>query len=426
MTAPLVTSVIREDRLEAIRDQPLDWRFKGFPAVDGVTVGTVGEQGWNLLDGALPLPALVLKETALAHNVKLVARWCAEHGLLHAPHGKTTMAPQLYERQLAAGAWAITVATVAQVRVCRAFGVPRVFLANELVEPAALTWVRDELAVDPAFDFYCLVDSVPGAKAMASALVGSERALQVLVEVGHTGGRSGCRTLDEAIAVADAVEALPELALVGVEGYEAGLASDRSAESLAAVDSFLVRLQEVALAFEQRGVLAARQRPIVSAGGSSFFDRAAEILVGDWLGRPIDVVVRPGAYVTHDEGVYVHLSPLARALRPALEVWGAVLSRPEPELAIVGFGRRDVPFDAGLPLPHLVSRNATPRPVDSLEIFELNDQHAFVRVPARDQLAVGDLVACGISHPCTAFDKWRLLPVVDDDYTVTEAVATFF
>ena len=409
-----------------ILDEPLDWRFKGFPAVDGVTVGTVADQAWNVLAGDLPLPALVLKEPALVHNLELVSRWCAERGVLHAPHGKTTMAPQLYERQIAAGAWAITVATAGQARVCRAFGVPRVFLANELVEPVALQWVADELAADPAFDFYCLVDSIAGVDVMTAALEGTERPVQVLVEFGYAGGRTGCRSVETALEVAAAVGRSRELVLVGVEGYEAGIAHDRSPDALSALDAVIIRLRNVALALDRGGMLEARERPIISAGGSAFFDRVVDLLDGDWFGRPIDVVIRPGAYVAHDEGIYRELSPLAGMLRPALEIWGAVLSRPEPELALLGFGKRDVPFDAGFPLPHFVYSHGTLRRVDSLEIFELNDQHAFVRVRPDDPLAVGDFVGCGISHPCTAFDKWRLLPVVNDDYTITEAIATFF
>ena len=162
--------------LTALLDERVDWRFKGFPPAEGVTFGTVGEQGWNLIAGDLPLPALVLKERALAHNVELVARWCAEHGVLHAPHGKTMMAPQLAERQLAAGAWAVTVAHVSQARVYRAFGVPRIFLANELVEPGSLRWLADELAADPDFDFYCLVDSLAGVELMTGALAGRRAA----------------------------------------------------------------------------------------------------------------------------------------------------------------------------------------------------------------------------------------------------------
>lgn len=407
-------------------DERLDWRFKGFPPAEGVTIGTVGEQGWNLLTGDLPLPVLVLKERALAHNVDLVARWCAEHEVLHAPHGKTMMAPQLAERQLEAGAWAVTVAHAAQARAYRAFGVRRILLANELVDAASLRWLMDELAADPGFDFYCLVDSVAGVELMTAALAGAERRVQVLVEAGFEGGRTGCRSTAEALAVARAVWASPVLTLVGVEGYEGIIGGDRSEDSLTAVDAFLRHVRAVALELSRAGLFDERERVLVSAGGSAYFDRVVDLLGGEWLDRPIDLVVRAGGYLTHDEGLYVGVSPLAAELVPALEAWGVVLSRPEAELALVGLGKRDVSHDVDLPLPRLAHSRSGLRPVERMAVTALNDQHAYVRVPADDPLAVGDLLGCGISHPCTAFDKWRLIPVVDERYAVIGAVATFF
>ena len=90
-------------------------------------------------------------------------------------------------------------------------------------------------------------------------------------------------------------------------------------------------------------------------------------------------------------------------------------------------GKRDVPHDVGLPVPLRVRGRAGLREASgTMEVVDLNDQHAYVRLPADEDLAPGDLLGCGISHPCTAFDKWRLLPVVDDDYAVIDAVHTFF
>jgi D-serine deaminase-like pyridoxal phosphate-dependent protein len=420
-------SAIREDALNRLLEEPIDWRYKGFPPADGVTVGTVGQEGWNLLRGDLALPALVLKESALAHNIALMAGWCREHAVLHAPHGKTTMAPQLFQRQLEAGAWAITAATASHARIYRAFGMQRILLANELVEPAALRWLAQELASDPELDFYCLVDSTAAVEAMAEVLRGSERSVQVLVEVGFEGGRTGCRDVAEALDVAAAVARAPELVLVGTEGYEGIIGVERNPASLAAVDAFLERLRQTTIELDRAEAFSGCERVIVSAGGSAYFDRVADVLGGDWqLDRPVDVVIRAGGYITHDIGLYERLSPLVRDLRPAFEAWGVVLSRPERDLAVVGLGKRDVSHDVDLPLPQLAYGRDRLRTVAGLTVTALNDQHAYVRLPPDEPLEVGDMLGCGISHPCTAFDKWRLIPVVDDDYTVVDAIATFF
>jgi D-serine deaminase-like pyridoxal phosphate-dependent protein len=426
---------VQQEALDRLLAEPIDWRYKGFPeTAESVPLGRVGAMGWNLLAGDLALPVMVLKEGALRHNAALMARWCREHGVFLCPHGKTTMAPQLFKRQLEAGAWGMTAATVSQVRVYRAFGVGRVLLANEVVEPVALRWLGAELAQDPAFDFYCLVDSREGVSAMGDALVGSdlERPVQVLLEVGYEGGRTGCRTEAEALELARAIGASPVLELAGVEGYEGLIGADRSDATMLKVDEFLGRLRETAVALERSGAFAERGRILVSAGGSAYFDRVVELLGSAWeLERQVDVVIRCGCYLTHDSDVYERVSPLAGsggdAFQPAIEIWGSVLSRPEPELAIVGFGKRDVSHDLELPLPQLIRGHSGLRSANgTLTVTALNDQHAFVRVESGEELGVGDLVGCGISHPCTAFDKWRLIPVVDDDYAIVDAVRTFF
>ena len=430
---------MREDELARLLDEPVDWRHKGRPATrEPLTLAALGERRWNVVAGDFLLPVLVLKESALDHNVALVARYCREHGVSLAPHGKTSMAPQLFKRQLDAGAWGMTAATIAQAGVYRRFGVPRVLLANELVEPGALRWLADELASDPDFDFYCLADSVAGVEAMTEALqaAGAQRPVQVLAELGVPGGRAGCRTLDEARDVTAAVAASPVLVLAGVEGFEGVIGGSDLDATLGAVDAFLGRIRALTIELARAGAFAGRDEILVTAGGSAYFDRVVASFAPPWeTDLPVRVVLRGGCYATHDSGFYERLSPLgARGegdgrLRPALEAWGAVLSRPEPDLAIVGIGKRDVPFDIDLPFPERAVARGDGRVRDiagTMNVTALNDQHAFVRLEPGAQLAVGDLLGFGISHPCLAFDRWALIPLVDDDYTVVGGIRTFF
>jgi D-serine deaminase-like pyridoxal phosphate-dependent protein len=421
---------VNDEALARLRSDPIDWRYKGFPPSDGcVTPATLREREWNVLAGDLLLPAMVLKESALAHNLELMAGWCRENSVSLAPHGKTTMSPELFARQLAAGAWGMTAATTSQARVYRAFGVQRILLANELVEPAAVRWVAAELAAYTDFELYCLADSLEAVAAMEHALAGERRPprpLQTLVELGLEEGRTGARTLEDARAVADAIVRSPVLVLAGVEGYE-GIVHDD-----ALVERFLDRLRTLLAELAGADAFAGCDEVVLSAGGSVYFDRVAE-LVASLPARPrVRVVLRSGCYLTHDSGMYDRFSPLgARSdgerLLAALEVWAAVLSRPERDRALLGMGKRDVPHDIELPVPvRLRDASGLRDDAGPMTVFDLNDQHAYLRLPAEDPLAVGDLVGCGISHPCTAFDKWRLIPVVGDDYTVLDAVHTFF
>jgi len=431
------TSKAQSLDLERVLDERIDWRYKSFPAEPATTIREVRGRGWNVLDGDFMFPTMVLKESALRHNIDAMAALCKRHDLSLAPHGKTSMAPQLFQMQLDAGAWAVTAATTWQVRVWRAFGAARVILANELVEPASIRWLAAELNRDPEFELYCLVDSLAGVSVLDRAfdVFGLKRRLTVLLELGLPGGRTGSRTRQEAREVARAVAASRHLSLAGVECFEGIIGGPDVAADLGKVDGFLSELRALAVELDGAGLFDRSPEVIVTAGGSAFLDRAIADLGKPWqLSRPARMVLRSGCYLTHDAVHYKNVSPFGSRLadtgplQEALEAWGVVLSIPEPGLALLGFGKRDVPHDLDLPVPRLVkTQGAAPRPLRAgASIAALNDQHAYLKVAADEELAIGDLVGCGVSHPCTAFDKWRLLPVVDGDYNVIDAVLTYF
>jgi D-serine dehydratase len=411
----------------------LDHRCKGVPLGVTLPLSDLGRQGWNVARGDLSLPVTTLRAGALAHNIATFAEYCARAGVLLAPHGKTTMSPQLFERQLAAGAWAITAATPGQVRVMRHFGVPRVLLANELVEPQALRWIGEQLETDPGFEFLCLVDDVRAVELMDETLraVLSSRRLPVLVEFGMPGGRTGVRTHADALAVARAVAGAQSLELAGVETFE-GLAG-ASEPDLASVDALLDRVASVVADIAAEGWFATG-RAIVTAGGSVHFDRVAASFSGR-TPPECQIILRSGCYVSHDVGQYHRLSPLdgrrtegePLELRNALESWAVLLSRPEPGLVIAGAGKRDLAYDVEMPIP-LRAHRRSGEVVDlgRCTVTKLMDQHAFLAVDPELPLAPGDIVALGSSHPCAAFDKAPLIPLIDDDYSVVDGIVTFF
>jgi D-serine deaminase-like pyridoxal phosphate-dependent protein len=392
----------------------VDWATKGlWLPDDAVADAEFAAAGHQLFDGPFSWPVMVARRSAIESNIAQMAEYCAAHDVDFAPHGKTSMAPSLFAAQLAAGAWGITVATPNQALAARHFGVPRVLLANEVLDARPLRW-----AAAQTWDFLCYVDSLAGVDVMADALRDGGR-VRVLVELGYAGGRTGCRTVAEAEAVARAVAAVPGVELAGVAGFE-GMLPDVS---------------EVATFMASIAQAAARIAPlcpypvILSAGGSAYFDVVIDVLAPAARAHGGRVVLRSGAVVTHDDGTYRATTPFTRlpeegSLTAALEVWAQVLSTPEPGLAILGAGKRDVPYDIGLPVP--LSVRAVDGAVRSLEgsiVDKVNDQHAYLRGA---QLRPGELVRLGVSHPCTAFDKWRVIPVVDDGYRVVDVLHTYF
>ncbi|MFJ1603350.1 amino acid deaminase [Streptomyces sp. NPDC088253] len=414
-------------RLAAAR---VDHRFKGLPPdAAGLTVGELAAQRRDLFTGGFTTPVLALSAERLTHNLELMETYAVRHGLAFAPHGKTSMAPQLFWRQIEHGAWGITLAVPHQVRVAREFGIERVFLANELVDAAALRWIASELAADPDFRFVCYVDSVRGVELMDAALHGSTRPVDVVVELAAgEGARTGVRTEAECAAVADAVAATRTLRLVGVAGYE-GEVPGADPER---VHVWLRRLTALAVDFDKAGRFEGLAEIVLSAGGSAWFDAVADVFceLPD-LSLPVLKLLRSGAYVSHDDGHYRRLTPFTRvpgegALHPAFRLWTQVVSRPSPEQAFVNAGKRDAAYDLDLPEAQVVRRDGAERPATGLTVTALSDQHAWLRTDPEADVEVGDWVGLGLSHPCTSFDKWQLIPLVEADGTVVDYVRTFF
>ncbi|MFE7939428.1 alanine racemase [Streptomyces griseoincarnatus] len=418
------------DALTRLAEERVGHRFKGLPpdAAD-LTVGELAAQRRNLFTDGFTTPVLALSAERLEHNLAALETYAERHGLAFAPHGKTSMAPQLFQRQIERGAWGVTLAVPHQVRVAREFGVERVFLANELVDAAALRWVAAELDADPGFRFVCYVDSVRGVELMEAALDGASRPVDVVVELAAgEGARTGVRTEAECAAVADAVAGARALRLVGVAGYE-GEVPQADPER---VRAWLRRLVALAVDFDEAGRFAALDEIVVSAGGSAWFDAVADVFAEvPELSAPVLKLLRSGAYVSHDDGHYQRLTPFNRVpgeggLEPAFRLWTQVLSRPSAEQAFTNAGKRDAAYDLDLPVARVVRRDGVERPATGIEVTGLSDQHAWLRTSSEADLEVGDWVGLGLSHPCTSFDKWALIPVAKADGTVVDYIRTFF
>ncbi|MEV4937911.1 amino acid deaminase [Streptomyces zaomyceticus] len=419
-----------------LANERVDHRFKALPPdAEGLTVGELSAQRRNLFTGGFTTPVLALSAESVEHNLRLLETYAERHGLAFAPHGKTSMAPQLFDRQLEHGAWGITAAVPHQARVYRAHGIARIFLANELVDPVALRWLAAELDADPGFRFVCYVDSVRGVELMDEALraAGASRRVDVVVELGAgEGARTGVRTETGCAAVADAVAATTTLRLVGVAGYEGEVPRADSER----VRAWLHRLTALAVDWDKAGRFAdaGTDEIVVSAGGSAWFDTVAEVFAElPVFSLPVLKLLRSGAYVSHDSGHYRKLTPFNRvpeegALEPAFRLWSQVVSRPTPEQAFTNAGKRDAAHDLHLPEAQVVrdGRTGEIRAAEGITVTGLSDQHAWVRTAEGADLEVGDWIGMGLSHPCTSFDKWQLIPLVEADGTVVDYIRTFF
>jgi D-serine deaminase-like pyridoxal phosphate-dependent protein len=384
--------------------------------------------GQSLLDD-VSLPAAVIFDEALASNIAWMQRFADDHGAKLAPHAKTTMTPALFRRQLDAGAWGITLATAVQCAAAFEHGAARLLMANQLVGTPNMAIVAG--LIERGAEYYCLVDSVANVQALNIWFGRRNLTVQVLVELGIPGGRCGVRSESELKTLIDAIAAASAVELCGVEGYEGLIGGERAVDE---IRTYGRRLVDTLRALEDSAVFAGR-RPIVTAAGSQWFDLIAEAFDGSDLRGHCTPVLRPGCYVVHDHRSYrdamaavkMRHPELEGGLEPALAVFAHVQSLPEPGMAVVAMGKRDISCDPDLPMPLQLHRSGEPaRPLTGCSVRKVMDQHAMLTIPDNLDIRIGDIVSFGASHPCLTFDKWRQVLLVDDELQVLETMPTFF
>ena len=415
--------------------------FKGFPGHHmPVNISQIGLQKWNVLKGDFPLPLAVIKETAIEHNLLWMKDFCEKRQLDIAPHGKTSMSPELYARQLDAGAWGISFANVFQASLGIRHGVKRIIIANQVYQQADLEALSVLLATYPDIRVYFLVDSVEQVDAIEKwqSSTQSKKPFTVLIELGIQGKRTGCREHEQAMTLAQKIKDTRGLLLCGIECYEGALATCDHEHDQASVAALMNRVQQLAVACEKENLFE-NEEILLTAGGSAIFDLVAQHLKPQ-LQRPTRGILRSGCYLTHDHVHYRKMLKcvgerlqLRETLRPALEVISSVQSCPEAGLALLTMGKRDVSYDMDLPVAiwraKLGDKVVSGVP-SHWEITALNDQHAYLKfnpaTPTLEHPHVGQIIGSGISHPCTTFDKWRWMPIVDDHYLAINAISICF
>jgi D-serine dehydratase len=420
----------------------LDRTCKSFPlAAVPLLSEDLAAQRWNVLADDFAYPLAVLNRPALNHNLTWMQDYAQRKRVQLAPHGKTTMSPELFRMQLDAGAWGLSFATIFQLGVGVAAGVRKAIIANQVLAAADLAGLRSLLKAHSDLQVWFLVDSLAQLRLIEQWTSSQPdfKPFDVLLEIGVAGKRTGCRTQEEALTLARAIAASSAVRLCGVECYEGNAAVCDNDHDVAAVSDLVRRVLAVSHVCDAEQLFAA-DTILLTAGGSAVFDLVLPLLASSGLSKPVEGVLRSGCYVTHDHGHYQRYLNLVQqreglqeSLLPALEVWTLVQSVPEPGLAFLTCGRRDISYDFELPMPQRLARvgvrhvrDVVPTPPD-WRITALNDQHAYLQFdPAGLVPCVGDRVVLGLSHPCTTFDKWRWMVIAEDDGLVTGAIHTCF
>lgn len=401
------------------------------PSSDNVSI--------NLLNEDVCLPAVVVKFDALENNIAWMQHYANTVNVSLSPHGKTTMTPAIFKRQIAQGAWGISVGTVYQVKVAIESGIKNIVIANQVVGKTNIRLLAELVKLNQA-TIYCCVDSIQNATQLAEIFSHEKQTLNILIELGVNGGRCGCRTESEALLLAEELNALPSLVIAGIEFYEGVIHSDDAEQDINEVQQFLQRVLMTSQKLDSLGAFDKyRGEVLLTGAGSVWYDLVSKKMAEFTFSKPFRFVIRPGCYITHDHGIYDEAQKMLKArdsvacqldgdLMPAMEIVALIQSIPEKGRAIVNFGKRDVAFDTGLPQPLTQYRKG------QLVSFErgraktvgLMDQHAILSFDENCHFQVGDILIFGTSHPCITFDKWKVIYLIDSTYNVLEEMPIYF
>ncbi|MBU3021346.1 amino acid deaminase [Aestuariibacter sp. A3R04] len=400
---------------------------------------TYQSSGWNLLAEDISFPAAVIHARALENNARWMQTFSEKAKVKLAPHGKTTMSPELFHLQMQQGCWGMSLATVPQVVTAYHSGIKRIILANQLVGRRHYEIIAD-LLKKGGLEFYCFVDSIENAKSLGAFFSAKNIRLNILLEIGVVGGRCGWRDTHNIMKLCDVINQYDALQLCGISFYEGVIHGENAEREIIAFVKLITRLCEHL--YEKR--VFSTDDIIVTGAGSAWYDLVSQHLHSHYRQIEFTPIIRPGCYLIHDTGIYqdaqravLERSELAcqlsleeaGQLESSLSLWAYVQSVPEPGLVIVGMGKRDVAFDAGLPTPELHFRPGMPAPVKSAaewKVTKIMDQHCMMSTSAEADLKPGDLLSFSTSHPCLTMDKWRFIGVMDDNYMIRQHITTYF
>lgn len=398
--------------------------------------------GSNPTDGSLALPLLTVDLDTYRSNRDRFLALISAYGANVAPHAKTPMCPDIAIDLIAAGASGATAADLFQAEMLLRSGVLNVLIANQIGGLSAARRLRMLVDAFPQAAITCCADSEQAANNLVQSFKGRVgNSLNVLVEVGA--GRTGARTKESANKIIDILSTSSEIVLAGLSTYEGsivGATPEILNANMAALFDFCVEtFALVRQAHPERAL-------VVSAGGSVHFDRVIAALAPlcDTDGNAT-LLLRSGAIFFSDHGVYKRgfqsiderrllvsngvAFKASETFQPAMRIWAEVISVPEPGLAIVGMGMRDVSFDQDMPVALRLYRDGITIEADlapSAKVTKLNDQHAFLSFENAAGLAIGDVIEFGISHPCTCFDRWRIFYGIDASGRIERLYRTFF
>lgn len=339
---------------------------------------------------AVDTPSLLLELDAFEENLRTMQALVERHDVGLRAHAKAHKCPEVARRQVALGAVGICCQKVSEAFPFARAGIHDILISNEVIGPAKVAMAA-ELARRTRLSV--CIDSLAGARALSDALVAVDARATVLVEVDVGHHRCGIAQPAEAVALAQAAQALPMLSFGGIQAYHGTLQHKRSSEQRRqACDQVAARVRRFLAAFQAAGLPC----PVVSGGGTgtAAFDAASGVFTE----------IQAGSYAFMDVDYAANDWAQTPTFKHSLFVLATVISTPTPDRAVLDAGLKSLSAESGLPRLH-----DTP----GWRCIGISDEHTVLsREPDGAPLELGSKVRLVPSHVDPTFNLHDQLVVV--------------
>jgi 3-hydroxy-D-aspartate aldolase len=296
-------------------------------------------------EAGIQTPCLVLDLDALERNIVKMGNYAREHGVCHRSHGKMHKSVDVQKLQeRLGGAVGVCCQKVSEAEVFARGGIRDILVSNQVRDPAKI----DRLARLPGYGARIIVcvDDVANVAELSAAVQRHGTTLECLVEIDCGAGRCGVATTNDAIAIAEAIDAAPALTFSGIQAYQGAMQHLESyADRQARLGDAIARVKTMVDALQAAGLTPA----IVSGGGtgSYYFESSSgvynELQCGSYAFMDADYGrIRDKDGHRIDQGEWEN----------ALFILTSVMSHAKPGQAVCDAGLKVLSLDSGLPVIH--------------------------------------------------------------------------
>ena len=328
----------------------------------------------------LSTPAVVVDLTVAENNIREMASRAEKYGINHRPHIKTHRSGFFAKLQLENGCCGVTAAKLGEAEVMADNGINDIFVAYPLIGEDKL---RRLYALSQRIHVSTLVNSVEGATALSDYFEKNGKTVDVLIEIDGGLNRGGLGVGQKALEFAEKIRDAKGLQIKGLMYYGGLIYNSHNTDDV----KYYARkehddLVETAALLSEHGFAME-----VLSAGSSYSGKYPELLEGI-------TEIRSGHYIFNDCSQLD--VGLATPDQCALNVITTVVAKPDEHTVICDMGTKTLTSDGC----HYRKGYGYIIDYPEIEIYALNEEHAFLRTEGINPLKIGQKIAVIPNHAC--------------------------